>query len=189
MTSTDYLKRSRVTFFFRLLLVIPHLLLLVLWGVAAAVVVVASWFATLFAGRSPDALHRFLARFLGYSNQVTAYMFLLANPYPPFGGGRPYPVELEVDPPERQNRWTVAFRLVLAVPALILANVLGYLLQILALLGWFACLAIGRMPEGMESLGIYCQRYSLQTYAYVFLLTQRYPSLSAATPATAPRSG
>lgn len=38
------------------------------------------------------------------------------------------------------------------------------------------------MPEGFEKLGAYCLRYNEQTQAYVYLLTQRYPSLSSETP-------
>jgi hypothetical protein len=31
------------------------------------------------------------------------------------------------------------------------------------------------MPEGFRNLGASCLRYSAQTYAYFFLLTDRYP--------------
>jgi hypothetical protein len=34
------------------------------------------------------------------------------------------------------------------------------------------------MPGGLENLGVYCLRWETQTWAYVFLLTSRYPSLS-----------
>jgi hypothetical protein len=37
---------------------------------------------------------------------------------------------------------------------------------------------IGRMPRGMEKLALYCLRYQTQTYAYVAIVTDRYPSLS-----------
>jgi hypothetical protein len=80
--------------------------------------------------------------------------------------------------PERQNRWITGFRIILAIPALILSNVLQYVRQIVSFLGWFVCLALGRLPEGMRNLGGYCLRYEMQTYAYLSLLTQRYPSLS-----------
>jgi len=42
-------------------------------------------------------------------------------------------------------------------------------------LGWWSSLVRGRMPEGLRNLGASCLRYSAQTYAYVFLLTERYP--------------
>lgn len=180
LRSDGDLKRSRLTVFFRVLLAIPHLIVLMLWALVASLVGLVNWFATLFMGRSPNGLHNFLASFLRYSARVTVYLHLLANPFPPFGSGGSYPADLEVDPPERQNRWTVGFRLILAIPAWILASVLGYLAQIIAFLGWFACLVIGRMPAGMQNLALYCIRYQMQTYGYVFLLTQRYPSLSSA---------
>jgi hypothetical protein len=177
-TVDDDLSRSRLTVFFRLLLAIPHFVFLALWGVVAFLVAIVNWFATLITGRSPDGLHSFQARFLRYATHVLGYTMLLANPYPAFGGGRPYAIDLQVAPPERQNRWTVGFRILLAIPALILANVLSQVMEVIAFLGWFVCLAIGRMPQGMRDLGAYCLRYQQQTYGYVLLLTQRYPSLS-----------
>jgi hypothetical protein len=175
---TDDLRRSRLTVFFRLLLVIPHLLWLSLWAILAILTAIVNWFATLFSGRSPMGIHNFLARFLIYSTHVTAYLALLANPYPGFAGKPGYPVDLVVAPPERQNRWKTGFRLLLAIPALLLTNVLQGVLQILAILGWFVSLALGRMPEGMRNLGVYCLRFQQQTHGYLLLLTDRYPSLS-----------
>jgi hypothetical protein len=176
---TDDLRRSRLTVFFRLLLAIPHFLWLGLWGIAAVFAAIANWFAVLFTGRSPQGLHDFLARFLRYSTHVNAYVYLLADPYPGFGGAPGYPVDLEVDPPAEQNRLTAAVRIILAIPALLIARILSYLLQLLAFLGWFVCLFTRRMPKGMRDLGIYCLRYDQQTQAYLFLLTDRYPPLSS----------
>lgn len=178
LTVDDDLNRSRLTVFFRLLLAIPHVVLVALWFVVVVLVAIVNWFATLITGRSPDALHAFQARFLRYATQVLGYTMLLANPYPGFGGGRPYAIDLVVAPPARQNRWVTGFRIFLAIPALILANVLSQVMEVIAFLGWFVCLALGRMPQGMRDLGAYCLRYQQQTYGYVLLLTQRYPSLS-----------
>ena len=52
--------------------------------------------------------------------------------------------------------------------------------QIVAFLGWFYALATGRMNEGMRNLSAWLLRYEVQTYAYVMLLTGRYPSLAGA---------
>ena len=49
---------------------------------------VLNWFATLFAGRSPQWLHRFLAAYLRYANHVYAFLYLIANPFPGFVGKR-----------------------------------------------------------------------------------------------------
>lgn len=178
----DDLSRSRLTVFFRVLLTIPHVLVLALFVLVAVVLLLVGWIVALFAGRVPDGIHNLLARTLRYSTHVTAYVYLLADPFPPFGGREAYAVDLEVDSPEPQSRLTVLFRAFLAIPALIIASVLGNLLGVLGFLGWFVCLALGRMPEGMRNLGAFCLRYSMQTYAYLFLLTKRYPSLSFPKP-------
>jgi hypothetical protein len=179
---SDDLKRSRLTVFFRLILAIPHLLWITLWSIVVYALWIVAWLVTLFAGRLPQGMHNFLVRYQGYTTHFTAYMYLLANPYPPFHGAPgSYAVDLHVDPRERQSRLKVAFRLILAIPALILMWVFQQVMQIIAFLGWFACLALGRMPKGMRDLGIYCLRYQEQTYCYFFFLTQRYPSLTAPT--------
>jgi hypothetical protein len=172
----DNLERTRVTVFFRLVLVIPHLIWLTLWGVVAFLAAIANWFATLMSGVSPASLHRFLASYLRYQNHVYAYLFLIADPYPGFTG-QPgsYPVDPVIEDPRPQNRWKVGFRLILALPALVLNGAYGGLLFAVALLGWFATLANARMPLGMRNAGALALRYAAQTNGYVLLLTDAYP--------------
>jgi hypothetical protein len=175
---TDDLERSRLTVFFRLLLAIPHLIVLALWTFVADVALIVAWFAALFTGRLPDGLHSFLADYLRYSTRVNAYMLLLANPWPPFGSGGSYPVDARIDPALPQSRVTVFFRLVLAIPAAILVYVFRGVNGVVALLGWFYSLVLGRMHEGMRNVSAWLLRYELQTFAYVMLLTGQYPSLA-----------
>jgi hypothetical protein len=181
---TDDLKRSRLTVLFRLLLAIPHFIWLTLWSIAVFFVVIVAWFTALIKGRLPDGMHNFLASYLRYYTRVTAYWNLLADPYPPFNGSTDvtYPVDLQVDPPQAQRRWKILLRFILAIPAQILAWVFGQVLGIVAFLGWFVCIFMGRMPKGMRDLGVYCLRYQQQTYGYLMLLTERYPSLEGPIP-------
>ncbi len=175
----DDLQRNRLTVFFRLILAIPLLLWAILWGVIAVLAWIVNWFATLFMGRSPDGLHNFLATFLRYTVHVRAYTLLIADPYPGFTGTQgTYPIDLEVDPPEQQNRLTVFFRSILAIPALLLANILSNLSQLLAVFSWFIALAMGRVPEGLRNFAALALRFETQTYAYVMLLTGHYPSFN-----------
>jgi ABC-type multidrug transport system fused ATPase/permease subunit len=178
---TDDLQRNRLTVFFRLLLAIPHFIVVGLWGIVAEITLLITWLITIFTGRVPDGLHNFLASFLRYSTRVYAYAFLLADPWPPFSGAQGgYPIDVRIDPPEQQSRLTVFFRLLLAIPALILSSVFRAVNQIVALLGWFYALATGQMNEGMRNISAWLLRYEAQTYGYVFLLTGRYPSLAGA---------
>jgi hypothetical protein len=173
---TDDLERPRLTVLFRLLLAIPHFIWLLLWSVVAFFAAVAAWFAALATGRVPVSLHRFLAAFDRYGTHLFAYVYLVGRRFPGFTGrAGSYGVDLEIEPPERQNRWTVLFRFFLAIPALLLGSALGGVAFVVAVLGWWYALARGRMPEGLRNLGASCLRYSAQSYAYLFLLTARYP--------------
>jgi hypothetical protein len=186
---SDDLQRNRLTVFFRLVLALPHLIWLALWGVAVFIAVIANWVATLVSGRSPDGLHRFLAAYIRYAIHVGAYLFLAADPFPDFLGKPGYPIDVQIAPPRRQNRWTVGFRIVLAIPALAIAGALASsgarsygvhfgagLLGVAAFLGWFAALALARMPRGLRDAMAYALSYTAQLDAYLFVLTDRYPS-------------
>jgi Domain of unknown function (DUF4389) len=175
---TDDLRRSRITVLLRLILAIPHYAWAALWSCGIALLIPFQWLAAIFTGRLEQDVHAFLTRFARYHVHLYAYLLLLADPWPRFNGHLGYPVDLEIDPPERQRRASVIFRLVLAIPALVFASVLGTVLALLAIFGWFASLVIGRMPGGMAELGAYCLRYQTQTYAYLLLLTPTYPTLA-----------
>jgi hypothetical protein len=191
---SEELERSRLTVFFRLLLAIPHLIWLGLWGIVASVAVFVNWFATLFAGKSPDSLHGFLAAYIRYAIHVGAYVLLAAEPFPDFLGKPGYTVDVEIAPPQPQNRWTVGFRILLAIPALIIAGALtsgsarsygtgiSYgLAGIAAVFCWFVALAQARLPRGLRDVVAYALSYSAQLDAYLFLLTDRYPDSNPQT--------
>ena len=161
LTVDDDLQRNRLTVFFRLLLAIPHIVVVALWGFGAFLAVIVAWFAGVFTGRVPDGLHNFLASFLRYSTRVSAYVFLLADPWPPFSGQQGgYAIDVRTDPPQEQSRLTIGFRVILAIPALVLSQVFRYVNQIVAFLGWFYALATGRMNEGMRNISAWLKRYS-----------------------------
>jgi len=176
----DDLRRWRLTVLFRLLLVYPHLLVATGWALLAALVAIPNWAITLVRGTAPAGIHAWTARALRYYTQVVAYEFLVADPFPRFRGWYgTYPVDVDISPPEPQPRWSTLLRIVLALPAFVLAYVLAIVLEIVAIVGWFAALALGRMPRGMRDLMAYCLRYQAQTYAYLLLLTSRYPTLAS----------
>jgi hypothetical protein len=203
---TDDLQRSRLTVVVRWILAIPHYFWLALWTIAAIGAAIASWVATLAQGQTPPGLHRFLAQYVRYVTQLQAYLLLAAELYPRFTPEDGYAIDLEIDPPAPQRRWTVALRIFVALPALLLANALISLganagwagrstryragewgvAGVVAVLSWFVCLAVGRMPRGFRDLQAFALRYCAQTWAYLLLLTDRYPDARPNLPAAAP---
>jgi hypothetical protein len=172
----DDLARPRLTVLFRLFLALPHFVWLGLWTIAVLVAAIVAWFVALATGRVPDPLLRFFAGFIRYATHVFAFVGLVGRRFPGFTGrAGSYGIDAEVTTTDRQSRWSVLFRLFLAIPALILNTALGGVLVVAAVLAWWYALVTGRMPEGLRNLGASCLRYSAQTDAYLLLCTERYP--------------
>jgi uncharacterized protein DUF4389 len=189
------LERSRLTVVFRLLLTIPHFLWLGIWTLGVLIVVFFGWFVVLIRGQMPDGMHRFFTMYIRYATHVNAYLNLAANPFPGFLGENGYEVDLEFDPPARQNRWKTGFRFFLLIPAVLLGAALGGgaggsfssgastygvqfggVISVCAFLTWFYALATGRASEGLARLQWYGLHYGAQVAAYALLLTDRYPT-------------
>ena len=117
--------RSRLTVFFRLLLAIPLFIWFGLWSIGVFFAAIIGWFAALFTGRLPQGLHDFFGMYVRYATHLGAYLAIAANPYPSFTGTPGYAVDVSI--PERQSPAALAdgFRLLLAIPALMLAATLG----------------------------------------------------------------
>ena len=87
----------------------------------------------------------------------------------------PLPVLVAVAPPARQSRITVAFRLLLAIPHLIVLYVLGVVGGVLLVIGWFAALFTGQLPPFCASFLTGYLRWYFRVAAYLLLLTDVYP--------------
>ncbi|MCW2976938.1 MAG: hypothetical protein JWM06_2219 [Actinomycetia bacterium] len=196
----DDLRRNRLTVFFRLILAIPHFIFIFLWTIAVVFAAIVNWVATLVQGQPPAGLHRFMCAYVRYQAHLSAYLWLVGNPYPGFVGEEgEYPIDVRLPGPTQQPRWTTFFRIFLAIPALLLATALGGTANVrvpssgksgtygsgggggalgfaVAVLGWFASLAQGRMPKGLRDAGAYSIGYSAQMLAYLLLVTDRYPN-------------
>lgn len=167
--------QRRWTVFLRLILLIPHFVVLYFVGIAAAVVAVIGWVATLILGWLPDWIEDFLALYVGYETRIAAALLLLVDRYPPFLVADPrYPVRIDVRL-RAQNRLAVLFRLILAIPAAIVASVLAYGWVVLAFFVWLVVLVAGRTPRPVFDANAAVLRYSYRLRAYVYLLTSSYP--------------
>jgi hypothetical protein len=176
----DDLHRSRLTVFFRPLLVVPHMVWVFLWAIPVLVLFPFMWLTALVIGRLPAPIHRFYCAFFRYVTTVYAYAFLTANPFPGFSGTPgSYPVELELPAePAKQNRFAVFFRGLLALPAAMLAGLVGYLAELAVFCGWWASLITGHMPHGLRDVTAYYIRYNAQVNGYFLLVTGTYPNSS-----------
>ena len=175
----DYVeRRSRLSTFFRLILAIPVAFVLYVFGIVAWFAVVIAWFAIIFTGRYPKGLYEFVADFTRFVARVTAYSVLLTDAYPPFNGSHEasYPVRMEfVGPLEHYSRLKTLFRVILAIPIVILRYVVNLLLEIGAFASWIVIVITGKMPRGLFDVMVLANSYTARSDAYLFLLTETYP--------------
>ena len=179
--------RNKLTTAFRPILAIPHAVLagpmywsgrtggLGLVGGAAYVLAIVSWFSLLFTGREPHGARQFCLFYLGWRTRSLAYMALFRDEYPPFGDG-PYLASIVVTEPSMpRDAGSIGFRLLLALPHLV---VLAFLLigwLVTTVIAWFAILFTGSYPASMYSFGVGVMRWALRVEAYLLLLVDEYP--------------
>ena len=176
MTFDIDLRRRRLAVLFRVILVIVPLIVLAAWTVLVVPAVALAWLAALVRRRTPRALHRFLRGYLRYGTQVTGWWNLVTGRFPRVRRRDVHPLQIDA-PRVAQPRLVTLFRIVLAVPSLVLGSVLGVVLALATVAAWFVSLVRGRTTEGLRELGAFCVRYQVEVLAYVLLLTPRAPRL------------
>jgi hypothetical protein len=111
-----------------------------------------------------------------------------------------YPVKLRLEPEtEDRNRLTTGFRILLAIPHLLLVGgpvaaafswgwssengyswgagggALGAVAAVIAIIAWCAILFSGRYPQGLWDLAAFYLRWRVRAVSYITLLRDEYP--------------
>jgi len=170
-------KQNRLTVLFRALLAIPAVIVLFFLLIAAYVVGFIGWWAALFTGRLPGWAFEFLTGFVRWGTRVQAYGALLTDRYPPFrlDDDPDYPVRL-FSKQTRLNRAAVFFRIILVIPADIVAGVAFIGMTILSIGGWLIALFTGKLPDSMHAAFTAIVRYYARFTGYFFMITPEYPA-------------
>jgi hypothetical protein len=86
-----------------------------------------------------------------------------------------YPVQYEADFNPEPNRWSTFFRLLLAIPWLIVATFWGLLFYITHFLAWLLVTILGRYPEWLYNFNAGIVRFTVRFSAWVYLQTDAWP--------------
>jgi len=178
--NVEYPERlSRWLIFVKWLLAIPHFLILGVFGYLVQLTTFISWFAILFTARYPRSLFGLAVMYFRWNARVTAYVALLRDEYPPFGGSSPeYPVRFDVEYPEKLSRLLIFVKWLLAIPHILILGLLGILGIVVYVIGWFAILFTGRFPRSLFDFLVGIGRWSLRVNAYYWLMRDEYPPFS-----------
>jgi len=178
--------RNRLTSALRPILSIPHMILIGpgawfhrfdsagLIGAAAYVLAVVNWFSILVTGHPLNGIRDFQLYYLRWRTRALAYMALFVDPYPPFGDAS-YPATIAVTEPAVRDRATIAVRLILAVPHVIVLFFLVLAWLLCTVIAWFAILFTGRYPASLYPFALGVMRWLLRVEAYLLLLVDEYP--------------
>ena len=171
------------------LLALPHYFILVFLWIAFIVVAIIAFFAILFTGKYPRGLFDFNVGVLRWTWRVGFYSYqaLGTDKYPPFTleSVDDYPADLQVEYPEKLSQGLVLVKWwLLAIPHLIIVGLFqggyggrggGGLTFILAIIAAVILLFTGKYPKDIFNLVIGMNRWSYRVYAYVALMTDKYP--------------
>lgn len=89
-----------------------------------------------------------------------------------------YPISYEADFNPTPNRWTTFFRLILAIPWLIVAAFWGILFIFTHLFAWVAVIVLGRYPQWLYEFNSGVVRFYIRTSAWFYLQTDVWPPFS-----------
>lgn len=112
-----------------------------------------------------------------FTARISSYVLLLRDEYP--STDERQAVTVDIAYPDAQNDLNPVLPLIkwfLAIPHYVVLSVLGIAGAIATLIGWFAILISGRLPEWIFRFLEDMMRWGLRVAAYAFLLTtDRYP--------------
>jgi hypothetical protein len=97
-----------------------------------------------------------------------------------------YPVSYEADYVRERNRLTTFFRIILAVPWLIVAYIYEIAALVVVIIAWFAVVILGRYPEWAYSFNSGVLRFYTRFQAWAYLQTDQFPPFGFAPDPTYP---
>jgi len=173
---------NRWTTFFRPILAIPWLIVAVFWGILFIFTHFFSWIAIIVLGRYPEWLFNFNSGVVRFGVRTFAWVYLQTDEWPPFGLSEDpsYPIRVNIAPrAERQSRLKALFRLILAVPMLIVSYAVNYMHLWLAVIAWLTIVFRGYQPEGVNNALTFVNGFYARLYGYIAFLTDDYPPIGA----------
>jgi hypothetical protein len=97
------------------------------------------------------------------------------GPAQPAGPTGPYPVDYEVDYVRERSRLTTFFRIILAIPWLIVAYLYEIVGFVLAIVAWVALVILGRYPQTLYDWNAGILRYLVSFGGFLYLATDAWP--------------
>ncbi len=168
--------RSRVTNLFRGILVIPHYIIMSAWQYLAQILAFVQWWIILFTGKRNEGIWKLQNAWLAYAARVNAYWSLMFDKWPNISAepnGEPTTFSFTYE--QKAKRLSNFFRIIWAIPALIISFFILIGALIVTIICWFAIIISGKQPQGMFNFLNKVHQFMTQLNSYVLLMTDTYP--------------
>ena len=86
-----------------------------------------------------------------------------------------YPIAYQADYVRERNRLTTFFRLILAIPWIIVAYIYEIAVAVVVIIAWFALVILGRYPQWAYDFNAGALRYFTRFFAWGYLQTDQFP--------------
>jgi Domain of unknown function (DUF4389) len=170
------------------LLVLPHLVVVTVLQLVSQVLLVVSWFVILLTGRLPTRVAGFQVMYVRYRLRMATYAGFLRPEYPPFtftgaltDPGDDPRLRVDAEPQiEGRSRVSAFFRLILALPHILVLFPLAFVLLATTLVAAVAVIVTGRWPTPLRDFTLGVGRWWLRAESYLLLLFDEYPPFTTA---------
>ena len=141
------------------------------------------YFVCIVRGRMPQGFRDLLVYCVGYSAQVSGYLFLLTDRYPNSDPSfyesanvyRSDPIRVTVEDDLRRSRLTTFFRLPLVVPHIVWLLLWGIAAFFAAVANWFATLFRRQSPARLHRFLAAYLRYTVHVLAFAAMVGNPFP--------------
>jgi hypothetical protein len=173
-------EQNRATTFFRIILAIPWIIVALVYYIVATFSHLFAWVAVVILGRYPEGLYNFNCGLVRFFIRTSAWVYLQTDEWPPFGFSDDpnYPIRVNFAPrAEHQGRLKAFFRIILALPMLIVSYAVNYAHEWIAVIAWLTIVFRGYLPEQLNTAMTFCNSFYARVYGYLALLTDEYPPI------------
>jgi hypothetical protein len=164
----------------KILMAIPHLIVLAFYGFAAAIMAWIGYWIVLFTGEMPAGFRDFVLGSLRWNWRVSAWIYGIADAYPPFSVDADYPVDADCATPEEGNRLLAVARIfgiasILLIPHFIALWVMNVLAMLVLLITPWAVIFTGGYPDFSFEILTGVARWQHRVSCFQMGLVEQYP--------------
>lgn len=178
-------ERSRLSVFFRVILAIPWFILGYIYEIIGLILVVIAWFAILITGHYPQRLYEWNSGILRFYGRATGFVLLATDNFPPIGWADDADQAQRVliaPNPASLSRLKTLFRLILAIPLVVVSYGLNWIMIGSAVTSWFTIVFRGYQPQEVHQALVFSLKWHLRLTGYLGLLTDIYPPVGDNAP-------